>query len=103
MTLSPEDPCACTAFFNKIFTTVGINARSRSSLFGWVTGSGLAAPAVSGAAALVLQQNPHMQGKPALVKARLLQGAVPITSLDTDQAANDYGRGFLNVAKALKL
>jgi subtilisin family serine protease len=62
----------------------------------WAAGTSMAAPHVAGAAALVLSKYPNLKGKPAQIKARLMQGAA-----GDPQYAAYYGKGFLQVPASL--
>jgi subtilisin family serine protease len=67
-----------------------------SGIYKYVAGTSLAAPHVSGVAALLLEKFPDLRGKPDKLKARLLQGAAP-----NKQYKHYYGKGFLDAAASL--
>jgi serine protease AprX len=88
------------------------NASASSSLYFRLSGTSIAAPLVSGAAALILQQHPEL--RPDQVKARLMKTATtrfPATSTLTDSATGaaysvtydlfTVGAGYLDIQAAL--
>jgi serine protease AprX len=90
----------------------GANNTNASSVFYKLSGTSMAAPVVSGAAALLLQQNPQLT--PDQVKARLMKTATK--NFPTQSAATDpntgityvsqydiftIGAGYLDIAAAL--
>src|SRR5438876_816408 len=92
------------------FSTVATNAISTSSMR--LSGTSMATPVVSGAAVLLLQQNPNLT--PDQVKARLMKTAsktFPATSTATDPTTGitytgyydifTIGAGYLDIAAAL--
>lgn len=65
-----------------------------------LSGTSMAAPVVSGAVALMLQQSPSLS--PDTVKARLMMSADKWTAPSGEGDACTYGAGYLNVLNALK-
>ncbi len=65
-----------------------------------LSGTSMAAPVVSGAAALLIQQNPSLT--PDTVKARLMMSADPITLADGTSDILSNGAGYLDIPAALK-
>lgn len=80
--------------FDMVMSTVRGGAASVSS-YGWAAGTSMAAPAVSGAAALILQNNPGMSV--GALKSRLAQTADDEGKVGKDEF---YGRGFVNARRA---
>ena len=64
-----------------------------------VTGTSVAAPMVSGAAALILSAKPHFKGKPQQVKSTLFIAADDLGQTGTD---NLFSRGRLNTLRAVQ-
>jgi serine protease AprX len=64
-----------------------------------LSGTSMAAPVVSGAAALMLQANPNLT--PDTIKARLMTSADKWTRQDGTADPCTYGAGFLNIPAAL--
>lgn len=64
-----------------------------------LSGTSMAAPVVSGAAALLLQRNPWMT--PDMVKARLMLTANKCVFPNGDGDAATFGAGYINIAAAL--
>ncbi len=94
------------------YETVGIGNTTLSPQYFTMSGTSMATPVVSGAAALLLQQNPHL--KPDQVKARLMKTAskaFPVSSSVIDPLTGvtytsyydifTIGAGYLNIASAL--
>lgn len=65
-----------------------------------LSGTSMAAPVVSGAAALLLEANPGLS--PDSIKARLMASADKWTTPKGEGDSTAYGAGYLNIAKALK-
>ena len=65
-----------------------------------LSGTSMATPVVSGAAALLIQQSSSIT--PDTVKARLMMSADPMTLADGTSDICTYGGGYLNVVSALK-
>ena len=65
-----------------------------------LSGTSMATPVVSGAAALLLQQYPNLT--PDTVKARLMMSADPITLADGTSDILSDGAGYLDIPAALK-
>ena len=63
------------------------------------TGTSFAAPMISGAAALVISNNPRVKGKPQQVKAALVNAAEDLGKVGTD---NLFSKGRLNTRRALQ-
>ena len=66
----------------------------------YLSGTSMAAPVVSGAAALLLEANPDLT--PDIVKARLMVSADKWLAPDGSGDALTYGAGYLNIPAALK-
>ncbi len=93
-------------------TTGVCNASVGAALYYRLSGTSMAAPAVSGAAALMLQADPTLT--PDLIKARLMKTAykmLPKYSGSVDENGNPhanqfdvftYGAGYLDIAAALQ-
>lgn len=80
--------------FDMVFST--IRGTSDGS-YGWAQGTSMAAPAVAGVVALMMEANGG-EMQPGLVKTRLAS-----TATDLGKPGNDeiYGKGFVNAAKAV--
>ena len=63
------------------------------------TGTSFAAPMISGAAALVISNNPRVKGKPQQVKAALVNSAEDLGKVGTD---NLFSKGRLNTRRAVQ-
>jgi serine protease AprX len=75
------------------------NAAGASSRYFRLSGTSMAAPVVSGAAALLIQQDPSLT--PDTVKARLMLSADRWVRPDGTPDAYAYGAGYLNLPAAL--
>ncbi|MBN3519573.1 S8 family serine peptidase [Algoriphagus lutimaris] len=82
--------------FDMVFSTV---RGTTNGSYGWAQGTSMAAPAVAGVVALIMESNGGAM-KPAQVKTTLFS-----SSTDLGKPGNDeyYGAGYVNAAKALGL
>ncbi|MBN3584681.1 S8 family serine peptidase [Algoriphagus aestuarii] len=86
---------ACYAF-DMVFSTV--RGTSNGS-YGWAQGTSMAAPAVAGVVALIMESNGGAM-KPGQVKTTLFSSASDLGKPGNDEI---YGAGFINAAKAVGL
>ena len=70
-----------------------------SNMYFVLSGTSMAAPVVSGAAALLLEKYPNLS--PDTIKARLMSSADKWTDPSGAADACTYGAGYLNIPKAL--
>ena len=78
----------------------GANLSNPSASYFRLSGTSMAAPVVAGAAALLLQANPHLS--PDTIKARLMASADKWNAPDGTPDPCTYGAGYLNIPAALK-
>lgn len=90
-----SNPCYA---FDMVFSTVRGGASSTGS-YNWLQGTSMAAPAVAGVVALMMEASGgYMQ--PGLVKTRLANSATDLGKPGKDEY---YGFGYVNAAKAVGL
>lgn len=93
----------------RILSTINfdpVTKQSAPNSYAFASGTSLAAPFVSGEAALILAKNPNLTN--AQVRDRILASADPIDSLNSSQCGGNscsglLGAGRINVYKALNL
>ncbi|MCK5125002.1 MAG: S8 family peptidase [candidate division Zixibacteria bacterium] len=66
--------------------------------FSFVSGTSLSAPLISGAAALILESNPHLRGNPMAIRQRLIEAGHLFPDSDS---GNRLGYGIPNVIEAM--
>lgn len=89
---------------NDIYSTtpnyiVEINYDDVSQLYGYLAGTSMAAPHVSGVAALILSINPSLT--PSEVRQIIEESADKVPGMNGENFTNEYGYGRVNAYKAL--
>lgn len=98
----PTDPLPDTPLNANVLVACSVHALDGScgaTTYFLARGTSFAAPMVSGAAALVISNNPRVKGKPQQVKAALVNSADDLGEVATD---NLFSKGRLNTLRAVQ-